>query len=110
MRTRVVWLAAFLLIGFIGFSPSHAQDVENLLDNGGFEDGVAAPWGTWGSVTTEVVEELENAAVREDPIEGDFCLHIMVPEPPADYWNVGMYPSGVVFGQGKKYTFSAFLK
>jgi len=111
MRTRVFWLTAVLLIGFILFGPSHAQDeVENLLANGGFEDGVTAPWGTWGSVNIEVVEELEDAAVREDPIEGNFCLHVMVPEPPVDYWNVGLYPSGVVFGEGKKYTFSVFLK
>jgi hypothetical protein len=104
-------LAAFFLIGFVVFGPSRAQDeVENLLANGGFEDGVTAPWGTWGSVNIEVVDKLEDAAVREDPIEGDFCLHVMVPEPPADYWNVGLYPSGVVFKQGKKYTFSAFLK
>jgi len=110
MRTRVVWLTAFFLIGFIVFVPSHAQEVENLLANGGFEDGVPAPWGSWGDVNTEVVEKLVDAAVREDPIEGVFCLHVMVPEPPVDYWNVGLYPSGVVFGQGKKYTFSAFLK
>ncbi|MFB0555771.1 MAG: carbohydrate binding domain-containing protein, partial [Phycisphaerae bacterium] len=110
MRTRVVWLTAVLFIGFIVLGPSHAQEAENLLANGGFEDGVTAPWGTWGSVTIEVVEELEDAAVREDPIEGYFCLHVMVPEPPVDYWNVGLYPSGVVFKEGKKYTFSTFLK
>ena len=110
MRTRVLWLTAALLIGLIGFSPSHAQEIENLLDNGGFEDGVPAPWGTWGGVTTEVVEELEDAAVREDPIEGNFSLHVLVPALPENYWDVGLYPSGVVFGQGKKYTFSAFFK
>jgi hypothetical protein len=103
-------LTAFFLIGFIVFHPSHAQGVENLLANSGFEDGVAEPWGTWGDFTIEVVEKLENAAVPEDPIEGDFCLHVMVPTPPENYWDVGLYPSGVVFEQGKKYTFSAFLK
>jgi len=48
MRAQIVWLTAALLIGFIGFGPSHAQEVVNLLENGGFEDGVAAPWGTYG--------------------------------------------------------------
>ena len=110
MRPRIVWLTALLLIGFMGLNASYAQEVENLLANGGFEDGVETPWGTWGDVTTEVVEELKNAAVREDPIEGNFCLHVVVPAPPANYWDVGLYPSGVIFGQGKKYTFSAFLK
>ena len=110
MRTRVVWLTAVLLIGFIGFSPSHAQEGENLLVNGGFEDGVATPWGTYGGATIEVVETLAGAAVPEDPIEGRYCLHVVVPVAGADYWNVGLYPSGVVFEQGKKYTFSAFLK
>jgi hypothetical protein len=103
-------LTAFFLIGFIVFGQSHAQEVKNLLANSGFEDGVAEPWGTWGDFTIEVVEKLENAAVPEDPIEGDFCLHVMVPEPPENYWDVGIYPSGVVFEQGKKYTFSVFLK
>ncbi len=70
MKNRIVWLTAVLLIGFIGFSPSHAQDVVNLLANGGFEDGVVDPWGTYGGVTTEVVQELAGAAVPEDPIEG----------------------------------------
>ena len=110
MRTRVVWLTAVLLIGFILFSPSHAQEVENLLINGGFEDGVLAPWSTYGNVTTEVVEVLVGAAVPEDPIEGDFCLHVVVPEAGANFWDAGLQPSGEVFEQGKKYTVSAFLK
>ena len=70
MRNRVVWLTAVLLIGFIGFSPGHAQEVENLLANGGFEDGEVTPWGTYGGVTSEVVQVLAGAAVPEDPIEG----------------------------------------
>ncbi|MFB0553902.1 MAG: carbohydrate binding domain-containing protein [Phycisphaerae bacterium] len=110
MRTRVVWLTAFLLIGFIVFAPSHAQEVENILANGGFEDGVAALWGTWGDVTTEVVEELEGAAVPDDPIEGNFCLHVTVNSTDTDLWNIGLNQGGYVFEQGKKYTLSAFLK
>jgi len=99
-----------LLIGFIGFSPSHAQEIENLLVNGGFEDGVFSPWDTWGNVTTEVVQQLLGAAVPEEPIEGDFCLHVVVPAAIADWWSIGLSPQGEVFEKGKKYTFSAFLK
>ncbi|MGD8500390.1 MAG: hypothetical protein PVJ86_07065, partial [Phycisphaerales bacterium] len=65
MRNRAIRLTAFLLIVFMGLSPSHAQEVENLLENGGFEDGVLAPWtiwSSWGDVTGEVVKELVNAA------------------------------------------------
>jgi len=111
MRTRVVWLTAFFLIGFIVFGPSRAQDeVENILANGGFEDGVTAPWGTYGGVTTEVVEELVGAAVDEDPIEGNFCLHVVVAAAGANFWDSGLQHAGHVFENGKKYTLSAFLK
>jgi hypothetical protein len=92
----------------MGFNPSHAQ--ENILANGGFEDGIAAPWGTYGGVTTEVVGKLENAVVREDPIEGNFCLHITVPAAGANFWDSGLQHAGHVFEKGKKYTLSAFLK
>ena len=111
MKTRVVWLTAFLLIGFIALAPSRAQDeVENILVNGGFEDGVAEPWSTYGSVTTEVVDKLEGAAIYEDPIEGNFCLHLVVPEAGANFWDAGLQHAGHVFEAGKKYTLSAFLK
>ncbi|MHC4727685.1 MAG: carbohydrate binding domain-containing protein [Planctomycetota bacterium] len=112
MRTRVIRLTAFFLIGFIVCSPSHAQDeVENLLINGGFEDGVMAPWTTYGSVTTEVVQELVGAAVEEDPIEGNYALHIVVPAAGANFWDSGLQHRGHnIFEQDKKYTLSAFLK
>jgi len=93
MRTRkVVCLTAVLLIGFMGFSPSHSQEVVNLLDNGGFEDGVVTPWNTYFNVTvnTEVVEDLVGATVPEDPIEGDSCLHVVVPAAGANFWDIGL--------------------
>jgi len=31
MRTRIIWLTAVLLIGFMGIGPSYAQEVVNLL-------------------------------------------------------------------------------
>ena len=58
MRTRLIWLTAVLLTGLMGTSPSLSQENENLLTNGGFEDGVLEPWGTYGdNVTLEVVDE-----------------------------------------------------
>jgi len=100
-----------MLLGLVGLGPSHAQDeIVNILDNGGFEDGVPAPWSTYGSVTTEVVHELTDAAVGEDPIEGNYCLHLVVPSAGANFWDTGLQHAGHVFEQGKKYTLSAFLK
>ena len=113
MRNRVVWLAAVLLIGFIGIGPGHAQEVENLLVNGGFEDGVMTPWSIYAGATGangEVVTELVGAAVPEDPIEGDYCLHIEVPEAGENAWAAGLQHAGHVFETGKIYTLSVFLK
>ncbi len=110
MKNRVVWLTAVLFIGFMGFGPSHAQEVENLLANGGFEDGDISPWGTYGAVTTEVVQVLVGAAVPEDPIEGRYSLHIEVAEAGVNFWSSGLQHDGHVFEEGKKYTLSAFLK
>lgn len=111
MRTRIVLLTALFLLGFVVFSPSHAQDVENLLVNGGFEDGVMAPWTTYGGATTEVVQELAGAAVAEDPIEGNYCLHIDITALGEFFYSIGLQHRGhSIFEQGKKYTLSAFLK
>ena len=111
MRTRVIWLAAFFLIGFIVLGQSHAQDeVENILVNGSFEDGVADPWGTYGGATTEVVDKLSGAVVDEDPIEGNYCLHVTVPAAAANFWETGLNQGGLVFEAGKVYTLSVFLK
>jgi len=110
MRTQVVWLTAVLLIVFMGFNQSNA----NILVNGGFEDGVLEPWIPYeqiaAGVYTEVVEELVGAVVPEDPIEGNFCLHVVVPTVGYNSWDVGLAHIGHVFEAGKKYTLSAFLK
>ncbi|MHC4206376.1 MAG: PA14 domain-containing protein, partial [Planctomycetota bacterium] len=111
MRNRVVWLTV-LLLGFIGISPGHAQ-VVNILDNGGFEDGVMAPWSIYAGppgANGEVVTELVGAAVPEDPIEGDYCLHVMVPEAGENAWASGLQHAGHVFETNKIYTLSVFLK
>jgi len=95
----------------MGFSPSRAQEVNNLLTNGGFETGTDDFWGGYGGQTRTVVEELVDAAVPDDPIEGDYCLHVIVPAPGANFWDVGLQTyQNQVFEAGKHYTLSAFFK
>jgi hypothetical protein len=114
MRNQVVWLTAFIMTGFFGLCSSQAQEVENLVTNGGFEDGVLSPWWLYDNVgvgaTSEVVTKLVDADVPEDPVEGDYCLHIVVPEGGTDFWDVGLGHSLGTFEAGKKYTLSAFFK
>ncbi len=110
MRTRLLWLTALSLV-FMGLGPIYAQDeVVNLLENGGFESGAIAPYGTYGSVTSEVVTELVGAAIPEDVIEGKYCLHLVVAQAGANNWDMGMTDGSHVFEAGKKYTFSCFMK
>jgi serine/threonine protein kinase/WD40 repeat protein len=87
-----------------------AKPTENFLVNGGFEDGIFIPWFRYGYPLTEVVTELVDAAVPEDPAEGKFCLYVDVAPGIAIASNVGLNPLGEVFEAGKKYTISAFLK
>jgi hypothetical protein len=110
MRTRVVWLAAFLLLGFVVSGQGYAQEGENLLENGGFETGAMTPWFTYGSATTEVVDELTGAWIPEGPIEGNYCLHVVVPSAGTNSWDTGLQHSNHVFEAGKYYTVSCFLK
>ena len=106
MYRKTIWVAVALLAGLAGLDPSHAQDAVNLLNNGGFEDGVMTPWGiydnTGGGASAEVV--------TDDPIERDYCLHVMVPQVNANFWDVGVNQGGLVFEAGKNYTLSAWLK
>ena len=74
----------------------------NLLVNGGFEDGVLAPWGTYGDVTAEVVSN--------EAIEGGSSLHLTVNSVGANFWDAGLQHTGHVFEAGKQYTLSAFAK
>jgi hypothetical protein len=104
-------LTAFFLINFVVFSTGQAQDeAENILINGGFEDGVATPWGTYGGATIEVVDTLDGAAVAENPVEGNYCLHVTVPEAAANFWETGLNQGGLVFEASKIYTLSVYLK
>ena len=112
MRVRAVWWAAVLLVGFVGLAPCLAAQPVNILPNGGFETGAIAPYGTYGTCTTEVVTKCVGADIPEGPIEGKYCLHVVVPTPAAgsNNWDVGMTDDALTFQKGKKYTFSAFLK
>ncbi|UCD49139.1 MAG: fasciclin domain-containing protein [Phycisphaerales bacterium] len=74
----------------------------NLLANGGFEDGVTAPWSTYGDATMEVV--------GEGAIEGTSCLHVTVNSAGANFWDAGLQHTGHVFEAGKQYTLSAYLR
>ena len=100
----------FLLLLMTSLMTTRGDAVENLLVNPGFEDSVVEPWSTYGGISTEVVRKLVGAAVPEDPIEGDFSLHIVVPAAGANSWDVGLQHRGHVFEAVKKYTLSAFLK
>ncbi len=110
MRNRTIGLAIALLMGFVGSDASHAQGVQNIIPNGGFEDGVLTPWGTYGTATTQVVTDCAGATIPEKPIEGKYCLYVDVAAGAANFWDTGLQPSGEVLQKGKKYTVSAFLK
>ena len=75
---------------------------ENILANGNFEDGVADPWSTYGDASLEVVQD--------DPVEGDYCLHVTVNSAGANFWDAGLQHAGHVFEAGKSYTLSAWFK
>jgi hypothetical protein len=83
-----------------------AVTVVNMLANGGFEDGVLDPWyiydNTGGGATATVV--------AQGAVEGQSCLHVVVPAAGANFWDVGISQPGYVFQAGKKYTLSAWLK
>jgi len=110
MRIRLFWLVVFLLIGFFGLDSGYAQQGVNLLPNGGFENGNAGPWNIYGNATGEVVTECAGATVPEGPIEGDYCLHVVVPEAGAGPHESGLSDGSHTFEAGKKYTFCCFIK
>ncbi len=111
MRSYAVWLTAALLIGLMGLAPCLAQqEPPNLLTNGGFEDGVLAPWWVGTPSTSEVVTQCVGAAVPEGPIEGKYCLHVTVPNATPNWWETSLGRGVAVFQKGKKYTLSVWLK
>jgi len=115
MRSRVVWLIAALLVGFLATSPGYAQVGENMLPNGGFESGEISPYFVYdfaGEAKGEVVTDCEGAFFPEGPAEGMYCLHVVVPKPESgeyDY-DVGMADNSYTLKKGKRYVFSCFMK
>jgi len=103
-----------LSAGEILYLAGMKSEVENLLADGDFERGPETPLNTWeplvwswydnagGGTTMEVVSD--------DPAEGDYCLHVVVPDIGANTWDVGLKQGGHVFEAGKSYTLSASLK
>ena len=110
MKIRVVWFAAIVALACLGVTPGFGQEVENLLENGGFEAGDMTAWGNYGGATMEVVDTLDGASIPEAPIEGGYALHVVVDAAGANNWDVGLQHPGHVFEQGKYYTFSTFMK
>ena len=39
-----------LVAGLLGSSVAMAEEIENLMDNGGFENGAPAPWKIGGKI------------------------------------------------------------
>jgi hypothetical protein len=85
-------------------------EAPNMLPNGGFETGVIGPYGLYGNATGEVVTDCVGADVPEGPIEGQYCLHVVVPAAGANFWDAGMTDGSYTFKAGKKYKFSAWVK
>jgi len=102
---------AALVVGLLGSGANHAQEIENLLVNAGFEDGTQTGWGGYGSHTREIVTEIVGANIPEDVVEGKYCMHVVVPTAGANFWDAGIqtFYNGT-FESGKRYTFSVWLK
>lgn len=79
--SMVVLVAGLLVSGM-----AIAEEIENLMENGGFENGTYSPWQIGGGIkndggigaTMEVVDKLKGADVDEDTIEGKLCLLVGV--------------------------------
>jgi hypothetical protein len=86
----------------------------NLLGHGDFEDGPSTPLNTWEPFVWSWYDNTGSGAaaevVSEDPIEGNYCLHVVVPVAGANFWDVGLKQSGHVFEAGKSYSLSAWFK
>jgi hypothetical protein len=109
-----------IVAGFLASSLTVAEEIENLMDNGGFEDGVHTPWQIGGSIrdgggvgaVMEVVDRLKGANIPEDPIEGELCLLVEVEKGASSAGAVQFmtanHPS--VYEKDEVYTLSAFIK
>ena len=102
-----------------GLGNAYSEDeIESLVANGGFEDGVLDPLMHYDAAGAGVVVELvENPP---DPIEGKFAVRVEVPKIPEgkNFWDVGVgykntdvaRQNKLVYEGGKIYTMAIFLK
>jgi len=90
--------------------PVVKPDEPDELENGGFETGSASPWSLYGDGSIEVVRQLKDAEVPEDPIEGRYALHVTVNSAGGNFWDIGFQHDAHVFKSGEVYTLAAFLK
>ena len=99
MKVRFALVA---LVFLIGVNYSHAA--VNLMANGGFEDGVLAPWSVYG---TNVKTEIMSSGAAE----GKNCLKVTTIKG-ANFWDAGLQHNAgkYTFLKDKKYTLAIFLK
>ncbi|GIX06719.1 MAG: hypothetical protein KatS3mg115_1122 [Candidatus Poribacteria bacterium] len=94
------WIA---VVAALALSGSMALAQENMLRNGGLEDGVVDPWISYGQATLSVTSD--------NVYEGSFALQVEVPAAGANFWDSGVqYQEGVVFEAGTTYTWAFFAK
>lgn len=104
MRSVLHYSTIIGLIGLtglltLGLNSAYAQ---NLLKNGGFEDGAPDPWTTYGNVEMKVVDK--------GATEGRYALQVTVKAKGANFWDSGLQNAGHTFKKDKKYTLAAFLR
>jgi len=97
-KFRSFFLAVMCVV-LLGAGYAHA--VDNILANGGFEDGIPDPWSVYGDATMEVMQG--------GAIEGNSYLHLTTPLG-ANFWDAGLQHAGHTFDEGKIYTLAAYLR
>ena len=103
----------------LGLGNAYSEDeIESLVANGGFEDGVLGPLMHYDAAGAGIVVELvENPP---DPIEGNFAVRIETPNIPEgkNFWDAGVGYKHIdvgkqnilVYEKGKVYTVAIFMK
>jgi GH35 family endo-1,4-beta-xylanase len=79
------------------------QAGENLLDNGGFEEGTTG-WNSWGSAKESV------EATGEDKLEGTNSLKVVVGSSGANLWDVQIESPEVTLIPGRQYEIAFWVK
>lgn len=103
MKIRFALCSIITVLVFL-MGATHSYGQANLMQNGGFEDGVLAPWSIYG---TNVTSEIMNSGA----VEGRNCLKIITVKG-ANFWDAGLQHNAgkYTFQKDKKYTLAIFLK